>query len=169
MDLWKVFPTICGFEQVGPDQLRLYVDSPDPVPRFDRPRGTRSDLFRLYSGEDARAILAWLSRNKAWQALRVPPPLTPERGVRAVLAASDWHGGEASALFAFARGRTVADDAHRRRLQAEVRLLIGSVIENPVRAGELQELQAIEDAVNAAPVGAEVCTSAEVVTAFFGA
>jgi hypothetical protein len=167
MNWWSVFPFVCGFERVG-DQVRLYVDGPTPTPSFDRRQGVRSPLFRLYSGQDAESILAWLAQNRAWQVLRVPPPFTLERGVRAVLFAFDWHCGEGSALCRFARTRLIADAAHRQRLQHEVRLLIGSVLENPVRDGELQELQAIEDVVNAAPVGVELAGTADVVDAYFG-
>jgi hypothetical protein len=167
MNWWSVFPFVSGYEEIG-EQIRLYLDWPTPTVNFHRQRGERTLLFRLYSGGDAKSILAWLSHNKAWQVLRVPPPLTPERSVRAVLAASDWHGGELSALFGFARTRKIADDIHRERLQNEVRLLIGMVIENPVCDGELQELQIIEDVINVAPVGVELATSAQVVDAFFG-
>ncbi len=169
MNLWKTFPLICGYERVGRDQVRLYVDGPTPTPSFDRERGVRSALFHLYAGRDAEAVLAWLARNKSWQCMRVPPPLTPGLGVRAVLVAADWHGGEATALFRFARTRVIANDDHRRRLRREVRLLIQTVIENPVRDGELQDLQAVEDVANVAEPGVEVVTAEEVVTAFFGA
>lgn len=167
MDWWRVFPFVCGYERLG-DQVRLYLDGPTPAASFDRRQGVRTPLFRLYSGRDAESILAWLSANKAWQVLRVPPPFSAELGVRAVLVASEWHGGEGSALFRFARTRVIADEAHRRRLQREVCLLIGAVIENPVREGELQDLQAVEDVVNVAPVGVELVTAAEVLTGSFG-
>ncbi len=168
MDLWAVMPTICGYEVVG-GQLRLYLAGPSPVPDFTRERGVRTPLFRLYGGRDAEEILAWLARNRAWQCLRVPPAFTREQGVRAVLAASEWHGGEGSGLCRLARTRVIADEAHRQRLQREVRLLIGSVIENPVRDGELQDLQTVEDVVNVAPVGVELATTGEVVTGYLGA
>lgn len=168
MDWWRVFPFVSGFEQVG-GQVRLYLDGPTPTASLDRQRGVRTALFRLYGGSDAASIMTWLSKNKAWQVLRVPKPLTTQTGVRAVLVASDWHGGEGSALFAFSRDRVISDDAHRHRLQREVRVLIASVIENPVRDGELQDLQTVEDVVNVAPLGVEVATTTEVVAAFFEA
>jgi hypothetical protein len=62
----------------------------------------------------------------------------------------------------------IDSEAHRERLRREVNLLIGSVLENPVRIGELQELQAIEDVVNAAPTGVELASTAELVNAYFG-
>jgi hypothetical protein len=167
MDWWRVFPFVSGYERVG-DQVRLYVVGPTPTASFDRQVGVRTPLFRLYSGRDAESILAWLSANKAWQVLRIPQPLTPQTGVRAVLVASDWHGGEGTALFAFSRDRVISADAHRHRLQREVRVLVASVIENPVRDGELQDLQTLEDVVNVAPLGVEVATTAEVVDAYFG-
>jgi len=167
MNLWDTFATVCGYEVVG-DQLRLYLDSPTPARSYTRERGVRSHLFRLLAADDARAALAWLDRNKAWQCLRVPPPLTPERAVRAVLLADNWHAGERSGLLRLARTRVVADDAHREELRREVRLLIGMVLENPVRSGELQELRLVEDVTNTAPLGVELCGTAQVVDAFFG-
>lgn len=167
MDMWKVFPLIVGYEVVG-NEVRLYVDGPTPQPSFTRQRGKRTPLFHLYAGRDAEAVLAWLDRNRAWQVMRVPPPFTRELGVRAVLLASDWHGGFGSSLLALARTRMIADDAHRERLQREVRLLIEMVLENPVRDGEFAELQTLEDALNVAPLGVELATTAEVVDGFFG-
>lgn len=168
MDWWRVFPFITGYEQVG-DQVRLYLDGPTPTANFDRQRGVKTHLFRLYGGGDAASIMAWLSKNKAWQVLRVPKQLTPQAGVQAVLVASEWHSGEGSALLQFARSRVIADDAHRLHLQRDVSLLIVSVIENPVRDGELGDLQAVEDVINVAPLGVEVASTAEVVNAYFGA
>lgn len=167
MNLWDIFPLIVGYERVG-DQVRLYVDGPTPEPSFTRRRGVRTPLFRLYSGQDAQDILAWLGQYRAWQVLRVPPPFSSEQGVRAVLLASNWHGGFGSAMFRLARTRMIADDAHRERLQFDVRLLIEMVLENPVRDGEFEELQTLEDAINTAPLGVELATTAEVVDGFFG-
>lgn len=167
MNFWAIFPTICGYERVG-DQVRLYVEGPNPEPRFDREMGTQTPLFHLYDGKDAEAILAWLARNRVWQCLRVPPPLTPELAVRAVLIAGDWHGGEGTALFRLARNRMIADSDHRLRLLRELHLLVQMVIENPVREGELEDLHAVEDVAHVAQVGVELCGTAEVVAAFFG-
>lgn len=167
MNLWDTFPLIAGYEQVG-EQLRLYVDGPTPQPSFTRKRGVRTPLFHIYSGRDAEEVMQWLDRNRAWQVLRVPPPFTPERGVRAVLFAFDWHCGEGSALALLARTRMIVSDDHRRQLQREVSLLIGSVLENPVRDGEFGELQDLEDAINTAPLRVELATTAEVVDGFFG-
>lgn len=167
MQLWDLFMRVCGYERVG-DQLRLYVDSPKPVPSVNRERGVRSVLFYLFAGEDAQAVLKWLDVNKAWQCMRVAPTLTPDRAVSAVLLADNWHGGEGSGLLRLARTRIIADATHREQLRREVRLLIGMVIENPVRRGELQELQLVEDVANTAPLGVELCSTAEVVDAHFG-
>src|SRR4051812_42143270 len=124
MNLWAMFPLICGYERVARDQVRLYVEGPKPVPNFTRRQGVRTPLFHLYAGRDAEAVCAWLAKNRVWQCLRVPPPYTPEQGIRAVLLASNWHGGFGSAMLYLARTRMIADDAHRERLQFEVRLLI---------------------------------------------
>ena len=165
MNLWKIFPSICGYERIG-DQVRLYVDGPTPQPNFTRRRGVRTALFRLHAGRDAEDILAWLDRNRAWQVMRVSPPYSPELGIRAVLLATDWRGG--SAMLDLARSRKIADAAHRERLQREVRLLIEMVLDNPVRDGEFGELQELEDAINAAPLGIELATAAELVDGFSG-
>lgn len=162
----EVFLCACGYEQFG-DHIRVYVDDPRPEPSVARSTGIRTQLFHLFGGKEAEAIRAWLSRNRAWQCLRVPPPYCPEFGVRAVLLAFDWHSGAGSALFRLARTRVIADDTQRQRLQQEVRLLIESVLENPVREGEFQDLQDLEDVVNAAPLGVELATTAEVVEAHF--
>lgn len=163
----NVFPYICGYERLG-DQIRLYVEGTTPQPNFGLSRGRRSSLFHLYGGADVESLLSWLARNRAWQALRVPPEYRTEWGVRAVLLASDWNSGEASGLFLFARTRAVNDDHHRERLQREVRWLISMVLENPVRDGEFSDLQFLEDVINAAPAGVELATPAQVVDGFFG-
>jgi hypothetical protein len=71
-------------------------------------------------------------------------------------------------MFRLARTRMIADDSHRERLRLDVRLLIEMVLENPVRDGEFEELQTLEDAINAAPHGVELATTGEVVDGFFG-
>lgn len=167
MNPWELFPLIAGYECVN-GQLRLYVDSPRPELSFTRCRGTRTPLFRLYSGADAEEIMRWLAHNRVWQCLRIPPPHSRERGIRAVLLASDWHCGEASALFRLARTRHIRDEAHREQLQREVRFLIESVLEHPVREGELEELHLIEDLVHVAPTDVELATITEIVEMFFG-
>jgi hypothetical protein len=168
MNFDAMFPFLSGYEHLG-DRTRLYVDGPKPTPRFDRVRGVRTPLFRLLAGEDAQAVRVWLASNRAWQCLRVPPAFCRERGIRAVLIADDWHSGDGTALNQLARTRRVAGLAHRERLQREVRWLIGSVLENPVRDGEFEELQLLEEVIHTAPLGVELATSGELVDTFFGA
>ena len=167
MNWVNVLACSCGYERVG-EQVRVYVEGADPQPNFHRQGGARSALFHLYAGPDAEAILAWLARNRAWQCLRVPPEYRPEWGARAVLLASDWHSGEGSGMFRFATTRTIHDSDHRRQLQRAVRLLIATVLENPVREGEFEELQFLEDVINSAPAGSELASAAQVVDTFFG-
>lgn len=168
MNWANVLACSCGYEQIG-EQVRVYVESAEPQPSFNRQRGARSALFHLYAGRDAEDLCAWLARNRAWQSLRVAPEYRPEWGERAILLASDWNSGEASALFRFAGTRAIHDVNHRRQLQREVRWLISAVLENPVRDGEFEDLLFLEDVINSAPVGAELTTPAQVVDAFFGA
>ncbi|MFO0824804.1 MAG: hypothetical protein U0792_17080 [Gemmataceae bacterium] len=123
----------------------------------------------MYAGPDAEAILAWLARNRAWQSLRMAPEYRPEWGARAIRLASDWQSGESSGLFQFAGTRAIHDDGHRQQLQREVRLLLTMVLENPVRNGEFEELQFLEDVIDTAPVGSELATPAQVVDTFFAA
>lgn len=167
MNWANVFLCACGYERIG-DQVRVYVERADPQPNFHRQRGARSALFHLYAGQEAEAILVWLARNRAWQSLRVAPEYRPQWGAWAVLLASDWHSGEVSGLFRFAGTRTIHDDGHRHQLQREVRLLLAMVLENPVREGEFEDLQFLEDVINSAPAGNELATPAQVVDAHFG-
>ena len=88
--------------------------------------------------------------------------------MRAVLAASRWRGGDGSALSDLGRDHVIRDEGHRERLRREVELLVGVVLENPVRVGELEELYDLQDAINAGPVGVELATAAEVFAACFG-
>lgn len=158
----------CGYEEAE-GKVRVYVEGPVPTPSFSRRRGVRSPLFHLFAGEEAEALKAWLSRHRAWQAIRVPLAYSRERGVRALLVAANWHGGERSALFSLARTRQIRDHAHRERLLTEVWCIIDAVIENPERDGELDELQLLEDVLHTAPAGVELATTAEFVDAHFGA
>lgn len=97
------------------------------------------------------------------------PEYRPQWGARAILLASDWNSGEALGLFRFAGTRVIHDDAHRQQLQREVRLLIAMALENPVRDGEFEELQFLEDVIDSAPAGTELATPAQVVDTFFAA
>lgn len=166
MDLDSLFMYAAGYERVG-DQYRLYVTGPVPQPQLHRRVGERTPLFHLFAGEDAARIEAWLTTHRAWMGLRVPT-YDRAKGVRAVLAADRWRGGDGSALSDLGRDRTIRDEAHRTRLRSEVECLVNMVLENPVREGELAELHDLQDAVNAGPVGVELATAAEVIEAYFG-
>lgn len=166
MDLDILFVYVAGYEKVG-DQYRLYVTGPVPEPQLHRRVGEKMPLFHLFAGEDAERIEAWLARNRAWMCLRVPA-YDREKGVRAVLAADRWRGGDGSAIADFGRDRMIRDEEHRERLRREVELLVGMVLENPVRAGELEELHELQDTIHVGPVGVELATTAEVVATFFG-
>ena len=167
MNLDILFVYVAGYERVGDDQYRLYVTGPIPKPQLHRRVGERTQLFHLFAGEDATRIEAWLARNRAWTCLRIPT-YTREKGVRAVLAADRWRGGDGSAIADFGRDRMIRDEEHRERLRREVELLVGMVLENPVRNGELADLHDIQGVVNAGPVGVELATTAEIVAAYFG-
>lgn len=167
MDLDNLFMCATGYEQVAADQYRLYVDGPTPTPQLRRRVGERTPLFHIFADTDAKRVEVWLTTHRAWMCLRVPT-YDRAKGVRAVLAADRWRGGDGSALSDLGRDRIIRDEAHRARLRAEVELLVGMVLENPVRAGELEELHDLQDAINAGPVGVELATAAELVEAFFG-
>ena len=168
MELDSLFIYASGYEKVADDLYRVYVDGPVPTPQLNRRVGERTHLFHLFAGADAARVEAWLACHRAWMCFRVPH-YTREKGVQAVLAADRWRGGDGSALSDLGRDRLIRDENHRRRLRHEVELLIGMVLENPVRDGELGELHVIQDVVNTGPVGVELATAAEVIEAFFGA
>ena len=161
MDLDVLFLFVAGYEKVADDGYRLYVTGPIPKPQLSRRVGERTPLFHLFAGEDARRVESWLARNRAWMCLRVPT-YDRAKGVRAVLTAGRWRGGDGSAISDFARNRLIRDDEHRGRLRREVELLVGMVLGNPVKKGELEELHELQDVANAAPAGVELRTPAEV-------
>lgn len=161
MDLDILFVFVAGYEKVGDDQYRLYVTGPVPKPQLQRRFGERTSLFHLFAGPDAERIEAWLARNRAWQCVRVPTS-TRDKGLRAVFTANRWRGGDGSAISDFGRDRLIRDHDHRERLRREVELLVGMVLGNPVRPGELEELHELQDVVNAAPVGVDLASTAEV-------
>jgi hypothetical protein len=167
MDLDILFVYVAGYEKVADDQYRLYVTGPIPEPQLNRRVGERTCLFHLFAGADAERTEAWLAQHRAWMCLRVPA-YDREKGVRAVLTADRWRGGDGSAIADFGRDRTIHDAEHRRRLQREVELLVNMVLENPVREGEIEELHELQDVVNAGPVGVELASTSEVVAVYFG-
>ena len=160
MDLDILFIFVAGYEQVADGQYRLYVTGPVPKPQLQRRVGERTPLFHVFVGEDAGRVEAWLARNRAWMCLRVPT-YDREKGLRAVLTAGRWRGGDGSALCDLARDRLIRDDGHRERLRREAELLVGLVLGNPLKEGELEELHELQDVANAGPVGVELCTPAE--------
>ena len=160
MDLDILFLFVAGYERVGDGHYRLYVTGPIPKPQLSRRVGERTPLFHVFAGPDAGRVESWLRRNRAWMCLRVPT-YDREKGVQAVLTAGRWRGGDGSALSDLARDRLIRDDGHRERLRTEAELLVGMVLGNPVKKGELEELHELQDAINAGPVGVGLCTLAE--------
>lgn len=150
-ELW--FPYLLGFEDVG-GSIRFYVDGPTPEPSFVRDRGRRTPLFHWITGAEAEAVRRWLAGNRAWEVLRVPPPYTPERGVRAVRVAAAWAGGGRCPLRRFAAARRVEDEAHREAAYREVGRHLQDVIENPVREGEYGDLRLLAEVLLTATAGA---------------
>ncbi|MEO2088842.1 MAG: hypothetical protein ABGY75_05005, partial [Gemmataceae bacterium] len=116
MDLDILCLYLSGYDRVGDDRFHLYVDGPVPRPSTTRRYGVRTPFFFLYDAEDARRFEGWLSSNRVWMCLRLPH-YTREKGVRAVLVADRWRGGDGSALSDLGRDRTIRDENHRRRLQ----------------------------------------------------
>ena len=161
MDLDILFLYVAGYEKVADDQYRLYVTGPVPKPQLHRRVGERMPLFHLFAGPDAERIEAWLARNRAWQCLRIPT-YDRKKGVRAVLTADRWRVGDGSAISDLGRDRLIRDEDQRKRLRNEVELLVGMVLGNPVRPGELEELHELQDVVNAAPLDTELCPAVEV-------
>ncbi|MBX9579364.1 MAG: hypothetical protein K2X87_03570 [Gemmataceae bacterium] len=150
-----LFPYLLGYEDDG-ESIRMYVDGPAPEVSFTRDRGARTALFYWITGADAEAVRRWLAGHRAWQVLRVPPPYTPDRGGRAVRVAAAWAGGDDCPLRRFAASRRVADEDDRERAYREVGRLLQDVIENPVRAGEYQDLRLLAEVLLTAPAGAEL-------------
>ena len=166
MDLDILFLYVAGYEKVADDQYRLYVTGPIPKPQLHRRVGERMPLFHLFAGADATRIEAFLTRHRAWMCLRIPT-YTREKGVRAVLAADRWRGGDGSAISDFARDRIIRSEDHRSILRTQTEWLVNMVLENPVRDGELEQLHDLQDVVNAAPVGVELATTAEFIAGYF--
>lgn len=161
MDIDRIFVIACGYADDG-KEFRVFLEGPNPKASFERDRPKKTDLFHLFTGEQADAIRKWLSTRKAWHVLRVPPPYTKDRGIAAVRIARSWCSGPASPFFAFVSNRRIDGEDHRDELRREVNLLVGSVIENPVHPHEYADLSLLRDIINTAPAGVELATFREV-------
>jgi hypothetical protein len=160
MDIDRLFLIACGYADDG-KEFRLFLEGPTPKPSFDRDRPKRTNLFFLFSGDQADAIRAWLSTRKAWQILRVPPPYKKDRGISALRIARAWCSGPASPFFNFASNRRIDGEQHRDELRREVNLLVGGAIENPVH-DEYADLTLLREVIESAPVNVELATFREV-------
>jgi hypothetical protein len=161
MDIDRLFVLACGFEDDG-KEFRLFLEGPNPKPSFSRDRPKKTNLFYLFTEQEADAIRKWLSNKKAWHVLRVPPPFTKDRGIVAIRIARSWCSGPASPFFAFVSNRRIDGDNHRDELRHEVNLLIGSVIENPVHPHEYADLTLLREVIESAPVNVELAAFREV-------
>lgn len=161
MDIERLFLICCGFEDDG-QEIRLFLEGPNPSPNYDRAEGKRSNLFYLFSSHEAEAIRAWLSTRKAWHVLRVPPPYTKEGGIEALRIARSWATGRGSPLLQLASERRIRGEEHRADLRAEVNALIGDVIENPVHRHEYTDLSLLREIIATAPLNVELATAREV-------
>jgi lysophospholipid acyltransferase (LPLAT)-like uncharacterized protein len=81
MQVERLFLLCCGFEDDG-NEVKVYLDSPDPQPSITRQHGVRTSLFHLFVAQDAAAIRRFISQHRTWDLLRVPQPFTRERGVK---------------------------------------------------------------------------------------
>ena len=151
----------CGIEDDG-QCVKLYLDSPQPELSVSREQGIRTQLFHLFSGDDAETIRNYLATRRAWDVLRVAPEYSKERGIAALRIASQWHSGQWSPLYSFASTRRIHGEKHREQLRHEVNVLIGSVLENPVHPHEYADLSLLRDVIATAPLDTELATAREV-------
>lgn len=158
MNIDLLLTTCCGFEDDG-EHVRFFLDSPTPDVSFTRDRGTRTDLFHLFGGDDARTIREYLARHRCWGVMRIPPPYTPERGVAAVRVAGRWHSGRHSPMYLFAADRRVRDEEHRGQLRRAVSYLIASVLENPTDDRHYADLDLLRQVIETAPLGTDLGTA----------
>jgi hypothetical protein len=161
MQVERLFLLCCGFEDDG-KEVKVYLDSPDPQPSISREHGVRTPLFHLFVDEDADAIRRFVSEHRTWELLRVPQAFTRERGVCAVRIAWHWHSGKGCPIYEFASTRTIHGERHREQLRQRVNALIGSVIENPVRPGEYEELVLLREVIVTAPLDSDLASAREV-------
>jgi len=168
MDPDVLFLFAAGFEQSGDGQFIVYFDGPVPRPAPARLYGIRTAYSCTPAGEEAQLVKAWLAANPARQRMRVPA-YTRARGVRAVLVTSGYNCGVGSALHGFARDRLVREEQHRERLQSEIERVLGAALGGVFGDGEWNDLQALEDTINAGPVGFEAATAPELTRALTAA
>lgn len=167
MDPDVLFLFAAGFEQTGDGQFIFYFDRRVPRPAPARPHGIRTAYPCALVGEEAQRVKAWLAANPTDHRLRLPV-YTRTRGVRAVLVASSYNCGGGSALHDLARERLIRGDKHRARLRVEIARVLGAVLGGVTRDAELSDLHALEDTINAGPVGVELATASELVGALAG-
>lgn len=158
MNIDLLLMTCVGFEDDG-EHVRFYLDSPTPQLSFERDRGVRTSLFRLFGGHDAQQFREYLARHRyrCWDVMRVPPEYTPERGAAAVRIAGRWQSGRHSPLYLFAATRRIRDEEDREQLRRAVGFLIASVLENPVHNHEYADLTLLRQVIDTAPLAAELC------------
>lgn len=161
MNVEHLLMTCCGFEDDG-EQVRFYIDSPEPAPSLRRECGVCSNLFRLFGGGEAQAFRDYLARHRCWDVMRVPPPYTRDRGIPAIRTAARWHSGRFSPLHLFATARCIRDEEHRRQLRRAVGFLVASVLENPVHDHYYPDLNLLRQVIETAPLDTELCTAADV-------
>ncbi len=161
MDIERLFWIACGYADDG-KEFRLFLEGPNPQPSFDRDRPKKTNLFYLFSGDEAESIRNWLSTRKAWQVLRVPPPYTKGRGIAAIHIAHSWCSGPASPFFNFASARRIDGEEHRDELRREVNILVAGVIENPTSPHEYADLTLLREVIESAPAGVELASFREV-------
>jgi hypothetical protein len=70
-DIERLFLIACGYEDNG-QEVRLFLEGPNPTPTRDRLQGRRSNLFYLFSHDEAEAIRCYVSAHPEWEKLRVP-------------------------------------------------------------------------------------------------
>ncbi|MGH7072232.1 MAG: hypothetical protein ACREFO_19780 [Acetobacteraceae bacterium] len=161
MQVERLFLLCCGFEDDG-NEVKVYLESPDPQPSISRQQGVRTPLFHLFVGEDAEAIRRFVSQYRTWDLLRVPQAFTRERGVQAVRIAWHWHCGKGCPIYELASTRTIHGERHREQLRQKVNALIAEVIENPVRPGEYEELVLLREVIVTAPLDTELAASSDI-------
>ena len=70
-DIERLFLIACGYEDSG-HEVRLFLEGPNPTPTRDRQQSRRSNLFYLFSDDEAEAIRRYVTAHPEWERLRVP-------------------------------------------------------------------------------------------------